>query len=542
MTESDIQPSLDKKETLDYSRKVKRTLEVTLIALLLGLAVEILLNGHPLGINFPIWAALCAAALFITARLEGIRPSRWESLLVIPILFLSVMAVIRLEPLTVFLCVIGTFMLFALWVRVFRAGRLIDFGWLDFAVAVIAPPLEALFRPWATMTEAWRRAAGDRGGRSRGWAILRGVLLALPVLAVFTALLAAADLVFGDFVEEALRWLNIEKLLEYVGRGVVVVLSAIFMLGALVIALLDPGKRKLHGEDKPLLNPFVGFLESTIVLGAVDLLFASFVVVQFRYLFGGEFNITVAAGYTYAEYARNGFGELVWVAFLSMGLIMALGYFGKRGETRERSWFNGLSTGLVALLGVILVSAWQRLLLYEGAYGFTELRTYTHVFIPWLALHLVVFLFLLFRGNLRRFAPFAALGTLGFVVTLSLLNVDAFIVQQNVKRFALTEEIDLDYLKYLTDDAVPGLVQFTRTAPEGVREELLASLACRRAMQGDRLADLDWPSWHPSHARAMTLLDGLEGIDAYTVEFEDWSWMVSGPGVEKDYCDYWFWD
>ena len=541
MTEKDIQHNKELNTAPDFSRKVKRALEVTSIALLLGLGVEILFYGHPLGINFPIWAALSAAALFITARLEGIRSSRWESLLVIPILFLSTMAVVRLEPLTVFLSVVGTWMLFALWVRVFRSGRLIDFGWLDFAVAVIAPPLEALFRPWATMTEAWRRAAGERGGRSRGWAILRGVLLALPVLAIFTALLAAADLVFGDLVEEALRWLNIEKLLEYVGRGVIVALSAIFMLGALVIALLDPGKRTLQGEDKPLLKSFVGFLESMIVLGAVDLLFGLFVVVQFRYLFGGEANIT-AAGYTYAEYARNGFGELVWVAFLSMGLIMALGYFGKRGETRERSWFNGLSTGLVVMLGVILVSAWQRLLLYEGAYGFTELRTYTHVFIPWLALHLVVFLVLLFRGNLRRFAPLAALGTLGFVVTLNLLNIDAFIVRQNVKRFERTEEIDLDYLQYLTDDAVPGLAEFARVAPDDMREELLASLACRRAMQGERLADLDWPSWHPSHARAMTLLDGLEGLDAYTVEFEDWNWMVSGPGVEKDYCDYWYWD
>ena len=541
MTETDVQPNKEPKAAPDFSRKVKRALEVTLIALLLGFGVEILFYGHPLGINFPIWAALSVAALFITARLEGIRPSRWENLLVIPILFLSAMAVIRLEPLTVFLSVVGTWMLFALWVRVFRSGRLIDFGWLDFAVALIAPPLEALFRPWSTMTEAWRRAAGERGGRSRGWAILRGLLLALPVLAIFTALLAAADLVFGDLVEEALRWLNIEKLLEYVGRGVIVALSAIFMLGALVIALLDPGKRTLQGEDKPLLRPFVGFLESMIVLGAVDLLFGLFVVVQFRYLFGGEANIT-AAGYTYAEYARNGFGELVWVAFLSMGLIMALGYFGKRGETRERSWFNGLSTGLVVMLGVILVSAWQRLLLYESAYGFTELRTYTHVFIPWLALHLVVFLVLLFRGNLRRFAPFAALGTLGFVVTLNLLNVDAFIVRQNVKRFERTEEIDLVYLQYLTDDAVPGLVEFARVAPDDMREELLASLACRRAMQGERLADLAWPSWHPSHARAMTLLDGLEGLDAYTVEFEDWNWMVSGPGVEKDYCDYWFWD
>ena len=541
MTEPDNRLNKEPKETPDFSRKVKRALEVTLIALLLGLGVEILFYSHPLGINFPIWAALSAAALFITARLEGIQPSRWEWLLVIPILFLSGMAAMRLEPLTVFLSVVGTWMLFALWVRVFRSGRLIDFGWLDFAVAVILPPLEALFRPWATMTEAWRRAAGEHGGRSRGWAILRGVLLALPVLAIFTALLAAADFVFGDLVEEALRWLNIEKLLEWVGRGVIVVMSAIFMLGALVVALLDPGKRKLQGEDKPLLKPFVGFLESTIVLGAVDLLFALFVVVQFRYLFGGEANIT-AAGYTYADYARNGFGELVWVAFLGMGLIMALGYFGKRGESRQRSWFNGLSTGLVVMLGVILISAWQRLLLYEGAYGFTELRTYTHVFIPWLALHLVVFLILLFRGNLRRFAPFAALGTLGFVVTLNLLNVHAFIVRQNVKRFEQTGEIDLVYLQYLSDDAVPGLVEFSRVAPEGMREELLASLACRRAMQGDRQEDLDWPSWHASHARAMTLLDELAALDAYTVEFEDWNWMVSGPGVENEYCEYWYWD
>ncbi|MEA1977895.1 MAG: DUF4173 domain-containing protein [Chloroflexota bacterium] len=541
MTQTDIQTNNEPKETPDFSRKVKRALEVTSIALALGLGVEILFYSHPLGINFPIWAALSAAALFITARLEGVKPSRWEWLLVIPILFLSGMAAMRLNPLTVFLSVVGTWMLFALWVRVFRSGRLIDFGWLDFAIAMILPPLEALFRPWATMTEAWRRAAGERGGHSRGWAILRGVLLALPVIAIFTALLAAADFVFGDLVEEALRWLNIEKLLEYVGRGVVVVLSAIFMLGALVVALLDPGKRKLQGEDKPLLKPFVGFLESTIVLGAVDLLFTLFVIVQFRYLFGGEANIT-AAGYTYADYARNGFGELVWVAFLGMGLIMALGYFGKRGESRQRSWFNGLSTGLVVMLGIILISAWQRLLLYEGAYGFTELRTYTHVFIPWLALHLVVFLVLLFRGNLRRFAPFAALGTLGFVVTLNLLNVDAFIVSQNVKRFEQTGKIDLDYLKYLTDDAVPGLVEFSRVAPEGMREDLLASLACRRAMQGDRQEDLDWPSWHASHKRAMALLDELTALDAYTVEQEDWNWMVSGPGVENEYCDYWYWD
>jgi hypothetical protein len=45
-------------------------------------------------------------------------------------------------------------------------------------------------------------------------AIGRGILLALPVVAVFTVFLAAADLIFADYVESVLRWLNLERILE----------------------------------------------------------------------------------------------------------------------------------------------------------------------------------------------------------------------------------------------------------------------------------------------------------------------------------------
>ena len=112
-------------------------------------------------------------------------------------------------------------------------------------------------------------------------------------------------------------------------------------------------------------------------------------VIQFQYFFGGQTNIGVQ-GYTYAEYARRGFGELVAVAFFSLLLFLGLSAIVKRQNPAQRWVFSGLGLGMVALVGVMLVSAFQRLLLYEAAYGFSRLRMYTHVFMIWLGLLLAV--------------------------------------------------------------------------------------------------------------------------------------------------------
>ena len=60
------------------------------------------------------------------------------------------------------------------------------------------------------------------------------------------------------------------------------------------------------------------------MLTGVALLFAAFVLVQFRYFFGGAQNIGLQ-GFTFAEYARRGYGELMAVAFLSLLLAPRVG-------------------------------------------------------------------------------------------------------------------------------------------------------------------------------------------------------------------------
>jgi hypothetical protein len=263
----------------------------------------------------------------------------------------------------------------------------------------------------------------------------------------------------------------------------------------------------------------------------VNLVFALFVAIQFTYLFGGASNIT-AAGYTYAEYARRGFGELVAVGVISLGLILALGTCVRREARRHRLWFNGLSGLLVAQMGVILASALQRLLLYEGAYGFTQLRTYTHVAILWMAGLFLAFLVLLLAERLPRFALAAAVAALGFTASLNLMNVDGFIVQRNAARLAHTGEIDLDYLLQLSEDAVPALVDLARAAPAEVQQTLNPELACWLAQSG--MQQVGWPSTHLGRLRARTALmgmaDQMAGHPVWWDNREGWMVEVGGEG------------
>ena len=506
------------------------------IALALGLAVEVLFHGHRIGISFPIWAALGIVAILVATRVEGVRPATTTLALIPLILFFAAVAAIRLEPLTVVMSMLATLLLFALLVRGLLHGRLLRFGFVDFALTGLTVPLEAVLRPWPSLGAVSRRVAGDRVARSRMFSVLRGLLIALPVIIVFVALLATADLVFGDLVEDALAWVNLERVAQSIGRGLVILASGIFFLGALITALRTRDPRELIGEHEPIVKPFFGFIETVIVLGAVVVVFGLFGAIQLQYLFGGEANIT-AAGYTYSEYARRGFGELVWAAFLSLGLIFALGHWGRRDGKRQRWTFIGLSTVLVLMLGVALASALIRLQLYENAFGFTRLRAYTHVFIFWLAALLIAFIALLYMQRLRTFAPIAAAAGLGYVATLSIANLDGFIAAQNLARFEQTGDLDVAYLAQLTPDAIPTIAMWLNRASMTTPPELNAQLACRVGVLTAELSNQSWQSFHVGRQRAWNALAGIgDDLSGHQVWMEGMAWYVADPDGEEVPC------
>src|SRR5207244_3576368 len=109
--------------------------------------------------------------------------------------------------------------------------------------------------------------------------------------------------------------------------------------------------------------------EIATVIGLLDTLFLAFVLVQFRYFFGGKANIPTGRGIEYAEYARHGFFELVWVSVLVLPLLLGAHWLLRKENPQHERIFRVLAGIKIALLSIIMVSAMQRMRLYQSECG-----------------------------------------------------------------------------------------------------------------------------------------------------------------------------
>ena len=517
-----------------------------IIVILLGWAFDFLFWKKPAGINFAIYVTLCSLTGIFLLQTEGLRLARRSGLLLIPIALLAVMTFIRLEPMTVFLSVAMSVFLMGVFTLTYLGGRWIHYGFLDYAFGYLRLFGSMIARPLGLAAEVRREQPSMSEKRNVNiLPVVRGVIIALPVIAIFASLLSSADPIFASRFDDFITLFRIENLPEYIFRLVYILVIAYALAGTYLHAAQSADEKL--SEDKQFISPFLGFTEATIVLGSVAILFFVFVIIQFQYFFGGQANINIE-GYTFSEYARKGFGELVTVAFFSLLLILGLGAITRRDSESQRRIFSGLGVGLVGLVIVMLVSAFQRLVLYEQAYGFSRLRTYTHVFMIWLALLLVAVVILEIRRRERAVGLGMILAALGFVISLSLLNVDAFIVNQNIKREIRAQvedpptgraDLDAQYFLDLSDDAVPSLVAAFRTKslPATVKEKLGASLACIRYTRPVDQRELPWQSFHFSRFNAERALATVKkDLDAYKIKDTDWPILVQTPNGEEFSC------
>ncbi|MEN8242094.1 MAG: DUF4173 domain-containing protein, partial [Chloroflexota bacterium] len=235
---------------------------------------------------------------------------------------------------------------------------------------------------------------------------------------------------------------------------------------------------------------------------------------------------------TYAEYARRGFGELIAVAVFSLLLFLGLSFLTKKTRQGEQSAFSGLGILLVSLVTVILVSSFQRLLLYEEVYGFTRLRTYTHVFILWLGVLLLAVILLEVFKRQRHFALAVMLASLGFIATLDVINVDGLIVRQNFNRAARGETLDIGHLASLSEDILPALAdKYFEAVETGEQlEEITGVIACHSennnqyAYENNSYRKYTWRSFHLSRytaQRSWQALIDTAGEDLFAVYYPD---------------------
>jgi hypothetical protein len=311
---------------------------------------------------------------------------------------------------------------------------------------------------------------------------------------VFGALFSSADPMFERLVARPFD-LDVDDILGHVTlAGVLSWMTAGYLRGAVSAPrVLVP----------PPVRPPVGFrsVDVVVALGALDVLFLAFVGVQLRYLFGGEAVVAATTGLTYAEYARQGFFELVTVTALALPVLLAVRWLLVPGDARVERAYRVLAGLLLALLGGIVLSAARRMHLYQEQFGLTESRLYASAFMVWLVQLLALFALTAWRGGRRGFAFGALASGCAMLATLDVMNPDRLIVRANVARIQDGRALDATYFQHLSADAAPAvLAALPSMAPEQ-RCRAAAVLAGGMGV-GHAATRGDWRSWNVARARA----------------------------------------
>jgi hypothetical protein len=259
-------------------------------------------------------------------------------------------------------------------------------------------------------------------------------------------------------------------------------------------------------EDRRLVSPAsigkarlgISFttIEVAIALGALNALFLVFVLVQFRYLFGGRGLVEARTHLTYAEYARHGFFELVMVAVLVLLVLLAVDALLRDDGSRGAWVVRCLSWCLLVLVFVVMASALQRMRLYEDVYGLTQLRIYAVGIIGWLAVVFLWFGITVLRGRRASFALGAVVAGFAATAILSVVNPDALIARTNLDR----SRVDVPYIAGLSDDAVPEMLERLPSLRPDLRRALALELLRRNSSGGD------WRSFNLARSHADALL------------------------------------
>lgn len=460
-------------------------------ASVLGLLGDLLLRQGPWSLNLAVWIIAALATPPIVLRWEGSAPPGGARYwLVATGCALAAVAMTARASMDVWQFNLVA-LLTGLAVLLFQAGG---------GDLVRATPEGMLTACWRTaMTTAFGAVGlivGDvdwRGASSGGRRVLVGLVIAVPVVVVLGALLAGGDPAFAAAI-------SIVDLPKIVSHLLLWGWFSWIVAGYLRGALIRPA-----GADHGLpVAPRFGAIEVRTLLLAVGLLFALFVAVQVRALFGGAGYVTSVSGLTFAEYARRGFFQLVAVGALTLALLLGIDWGG--GLVRGA---RAIAWGILALLGLILVSAGYRMALYVSFYGLSPVRLYATMAIGWIAVAAAWLGITVLRGRRDRFVAGALAAAVIWLAVVDLGDPEALVVRVNVARAVAGAPFDATYLTGLSADAVPALVAAVPTLPAAERCEVLAGLNGTRWRRPD---SGDWRTWNLAERRAERMVAALAPV------------------------------
>lgn len=277
-------------------------------------------------------------------------------------------------------------------------------------------------------------------------AVVIGFLVAMGILCVTLPLLLSSDIMFSKIFGEILSYINFSTLFWISFTFIIGFTLPYAFFTALCRYNFPEGKeRKLRFFD-----PVIGITFTSIV----SLIYLVYCVIQIMYLFLG-----MSAGLpeyvTYAEYARGGFWELLFVSIINFIVILLCMYL-----FRENAVLKVILTIMCGCTFVMIISSAYRMKMYIDEYNLTFLRILVLWFLVVLALIMIGMVINIYKKQFQLF-HYIILVVSVMYIGFSFSRPDVIIAKYDIAQWRNTDSNDFFYLMYetMSIDAAPEIAK-----------------------------------------------------------------------------------
>ncbi|MBE5957260.1 MAG: DUF4173 domain-containing protein [Lachnospiraceae bacterium] len=287
--------------------------------------------------------------------------------------------------------------------------------------------------------------------------IIIGVCISVPLVLIVGSLLASADQIFRDSFSFITKLIDPDYIIPQLIGLVFLFLFSYISSYALTTFFTEnkvtAKKGKVHHFD-----PIIAIIGTT----SVSIMYIFFCVIQVYYLFLR--NGTLPENYTYAQYAREGFFQLLAVCVINIFIVLICNEFFKNNKVL--SIINMIISGCTFIL---IASSAYRMFMYISEYGLTATRVIVLWFLALLTFIMIGLIIQICNNSFNLF-KYCVIIVSACYLMLSFSHMDYLIAYYNLNMYSNSlstsvetdyskdqSYVDFEYINQLSTDAAPAI-------------------------------------------------------------------------------------
>lgn len=317
--------------------------------------------------------------------------------------------------------------------------------------------------------------------------LVLSLAIVFVIVLIVVLLLASADSIFASIFS---GFLNI---FESFNKATIwrVVLRIAFMIFIyfLFLGFILAINIKEMKKDKNKCNISLDKLTIKMLLIVLNVVYLIFCYIQISSLFA---KINLAGSFSYAEYARSGFFQLMAVSFINFALI----FISNKNNQKREDLIKILNILLIIFTMIIVLSSMYRMYMYETEYGLTYLRSFVYIILATELIALIPTIIYILNAKFDLLKWMIIIGISVYTCT-NFINLEGIIITKNMKAKNRRVAIDYHYIcEIASSDSYKLLTEIAENENVETRDRLTVIGKLLRIL--DTTKEMNWQEFNLS--------------------------------------------